>query len=206
MDNFSRWKSGDTVVLRGILFGKIWFAGPATVVQDDPDLIALYWPAGSRSREFFKRATAKDFLTTKKVILVDHIWSGTDVLMLAKPGEAHSVWVMWETGTSDFRCWYVNLELPLQRTHLGFDTMDQELDIVISPDLSQWRWKDEDTFAEMVEAGVFTAEEARSIRAEGERVIQQMRVGASPFCDGWEKWSPPPEWTIPELPEGWDKL
>jgi hypothetical protein len=198
--------AGVTAILRGVWLGRIWFACPVKIMQDLPDLIALYWRAGTRVKQPFKRASAQDFLEPEKVILVDHIWTETDVLMLAKPGEAHSVWAMWETGTSILRCWYVNLEFPLHRTSLGFDTMDQELDIVIRPDLSRWRWKDEDSFEELVEAGLYSAEEARAIRVEGERVIQQMYVRQSPFCDGWEKWSPSPEWTIPELPDGWDRL
>jgi hypothetical protein len=202
----SHWKPGDVVLLRGVWHNNIWFACPTRVVKDTPEQIGLYWHAGTRCKQFYKRPTARDLLLVKKVKLVDHIWSGTDVLMLTKPGEAHSVWVMWYTGQSTIRCWYINLELPLQRTSLGFDTMDQELDIVISPDLSRWQWKDVESFQEMVEVGVLTVDEAKAIRAEGERVIQQMNAGESPFCDGWEKWMLPEEWTIPELPRGWDKL
>ena len=70
--------------------------------------------------------------------------------MLAIPAAAHSVYVMWETGRTELRCWYVDLQEPLRRTTLGFDTMDHLLDIVISPDQSAWRWKDEDEFEEAV--------------------------------------------------------
>ena len=84
--------------------------------------------------------------------------------------------------------------------------MDQELDIVIAPDRSAWRWKDEDRFERMVAEGVFTARQARAIRAEGAQVIEDLHAGASPFCDGWESWSPPPAWSIPRLPPGWDEL
>ena len=59
--------------------------------------------------------------------------------MLAVPGESHAVWIMWERGHTKLRCWYINLETPLLRTPIGFDTMDHELDIVISPDRSGWR-------------------------------------------------------------------
>jgi hypothetical protein len=83
---------------------------------------------------------------------------------------------------------------------------DQELDIVIRPDRSAWHWKDEAAFEDMVAAGLFSAEEARAIRAEGERVIRKMQAGEPPFCDGWEDWRPPPEWGLPELPSGWDDI
>lgn len=34
----------------------------------------------------------------------------------------------------------------MRRTAIGFDTFDLLLDLVISPDLSQWTWKDEDEY------------------------------------------------------------
>jgi hypothetical protein len=125
--------------------------------------------------------------------------------MLVTPGSSHAIYVMWETGQTKLRCWYIDLQEPLRRTNLGFDTMDQLLDIVVSPDQSKWHWKDEDEFEEAIAIGVYSIEEAQSIRAEGERVINLLQTGQSPFCDGWEKWSPPTEWDIPTLPEGWDK-
>jgi hypothetical protein len=84
--------------------------------------------------------------------------------------------------------------------------MDQMLDIVISPDRSSWHWKDEDEFSEAVAIGVYSHAKAKSIRAEGERVIGMLIANASPFCDGWEDWNPPAEWTIPKYPEGWEKI
>ncbi len=84
--------------------------------------------------------------------------------------------------------------------------MDQLLDVVINPDKSAWHWKDEDEFEEAIAIGVFSTEEAQGIRAEGIKVIKLFQSGQSPFCDGWENWSPPAGWGIPEIPEGWDKF
>ena len=61
-------------------------------------------------------------------------------------------------------------------------------------------WKDEDELAAAVEAGRFTADEAASIRAEGERVWAER-----PWPTGWEEWLPPAEWAQPELPDGWNE-
>ena len=120
------------------------------------------------------------------------------------PGEAHSTWAMWEQGTSRLRCWYINLESPIVRTPIGFDTMDHELDLVISPDRKEWRWKDELAFQALVDGGAFSAAEARAIRAEGERVIKQLESGKIPYWVGWEGWRPPPGWKNPSLPPNWD--
>jgi predicted RNA-binding protein associated with RNAse of E/G family len=84
--------------------------------------------------------------------------------------------------------------------------MDHLLDVVISADRSDWHWKDDDEFEQAVAIGVYTPNEAQAIRSEGERVIKIFQNNQSPFCDGWERWSPPATWGIPELPAGWDIL
>lgn len=200
------WQPGQSITLRGVWRQKLWFAGPARVVVDSPSLIALYWSAGMVSKIPRERATAQTFLNKNDPELVDHLWVETDVLALNVPGESNSIYVMWETGTKKLRCWYVNLEEPLQRTAIGFDTMDYELDIVINPDKSGWRWKDEESFEEMVRVGLFSPSEAQAIRAEGMRAVHKLEANQSPFCDGWEHWSPPASWTIPVLSPHWEVL
>jgi hypothetical protein len=202
----SHWNPGDTVVLRGVAFGKLAWAMPCVVVQDTDEQIALYWRAGTHWKDVEEHGTPQEILSSKIPILVDLIWDKTDVLMLAAPDESHAVWIMWEQGHVKLNCWYINLETPFRRTPVGIDIMDQELDIIISPDRSTWRWKDEKAFEALVVGGVFSVEEARAIRAEGERVIQRALTGEAPFCVGWEIWMPPKEWKIPQLPQGWDRL
>lgn len=126
--------------------------------------------------------------------------------MLCTPGAAHGILVMWEAGRVKFNCWYVNLQEPLCRTPIGFGTMDQILDIVVSPDLSSWHWKDEEEFSEAVAHGVYTLAQAKAIREEGGRVIQTLQDDHSLFLQGWEKWHPPSDWKIPEMPANWDDL
>lgn len=147
MSAHSHWTPGDHIVLRGVWRQRLWFACPVTVVQDTPALIALYWRAGTWTKVPGRRFTPQDMLSTEQLDLVDKTWVKTDVLMLVTPGAAHSVYAMWEQGHTRFRCWYVNLQEPLRRTSLGFDTMDHLLDVVVSHDRSEWRWKDEDELA-----------------------------------------------------------
>ena len=202
----SLWNQGDKVLLRGVWRRKLWFAIVAYIVADTDDLIALYWRAGTPNKIPGWRLSAQDILVEERLKLIDSTWTRTDLLMLVKPGASHSVELMWDKDTSEFLCWYVNLQEPLRRTPLGFDTMDQALDIVISPDRAKWRWKDEQEFADMMELGLISPGEAQAIRAEGERVIQMSATNQPPFCDGWEKWSPPDDWSIPEFPQNWDQL
>jgi len=199
------WALSDIVVMRGILKGKLWWACPAYVVLDTPELIALYWPEGTPTHSPIRRPTVADELYNR-IQLVERNWTDNNVLSLNMPGTAHSIELMWEAGTRNVRCWYVHLQEPLRRTRLGFDTMDQMLDIVISPDRSSWRWKDEDEFTEAEAIGVYSHEKAQSIRLEGERVIGLLKANASPFCDGWEEWMPPADWGIPAFPKVWADL
>ncbi len=201
-----RWTPGDAIVLRGIWRHSIWFACPVVVTVDSPDLIALYWRAGTGVKIPGRRCTPKDFLSMEQVYLIDSTWVETDVLALTVPGAAHSVYAMWEAGHASFRCWYVNLQEPLRRTSMGFDTMDHLLDVVVSPDRSEWQWKDEDEFGEAVALGLYSSEEARAIRAEGERALTLLQAKRPPFGDVWRRWLPPEEWAIPSLQAGWDDM
>jgi hypothetical protein len=203
LENNHRWNSDDVIVLRGVLKGKLWWACPAYVVQDTSELIALYWPVGTPTRSPVRRPTVREELENH-IELEQRNWTDNDVLSLNKPGAGFSIEIMWQAGTRQIRCWYVHLQEPLRRTKIGFDTMDQILDIVISPDQSRWHWKDEDEFREAEAIGLYTPDKARTIRAEGERVIRMLEMKASPFSDGWQDWSPPIRWTIPTFPTDWE--
>jgi len=201
-----QWKPGETVLLRGVWRRKLWFAIAVYIVQDTDDLIALFWHAGAHNKVPGWRLSPQDLLAREQLKLVDSTWTRTDVLMLVKPGDSHSVELMWDSKTREFLCWYVNLQKPLCRTPISFDTMDLALDVVISPDKSKWRWKDEDEFAEMIELDLISATDGQALRTEGESVIQLAKQNQPPFCDGWENWSPPNNWLISALPTDWDRL
>ena len=113
---------------------------------------------------------------------------------------------MREPKNREFVGWYVNMQEPVRRTSIGFDFMDQELDIYVSPDLSQWTWKDEEHLQRAHADGRFLSDQVDAIWAEGKRVIASIKAKTSPFSDGWETWSPPSEWSTPDLPKGWDRI
>jgi hypothetical protein len=135
--------------------------------------------------------------------LGDAHWVNTSVLWLARPGAAHAIGLFWQGPERRFLGWYGNLQAPLQRTSIGFDSADHALDVQIAPDRS-WNWKDEDESASVQQRSVISPAEAVAIRAEGERVIAAIEANHWPFNAGWELWRPDPAWPIPELPHGWD--
>ena len=192
------WSTGSSVLLRMIVRGRVRWATPHTLVADDGARVALYVRVGTRGIRPHNpdREALRDF--SGDWAHEPHVWHSANVLRVTPLGRAHSIDHYWSAGTGEFLCWYVNLQDPLRRSRLGFDTTDHALDLVVDPDGTP-RWKDEDELARAVARGVFTTEEADAIRAEGERVLAEQ-----PWPTGWEDWRPDPAWPVPQLPQGWE--
>ena len=191
MDRY--WSNGDPILLREVYRGRVWAVRPVRVVEDSPDRLMFYIAPGTRWLRPVDSEGTPLRLQTESWQLAEGGWSGSAGLRIVTPSRAHSVLVLWDPETWAFQGWYINLEEPLRRTSIGFDYLDQVLDIVVAPDRT-WRWKDEGEFAIAQERGLFTRQVAREIRTEGERVIEALAANASPFADGWEAWRPPSAW------------
>jgi hypothetical protein len=141
--------------------------------------------------------------------LVSRTWWGPNILMLAPPGAAHSVWWFWDARGRHV-AWYINLEEPGvlwdDGAAAGLDNTDQDLDVWVWPDRS-WQWKDEDEMAERLEhpEHYWVVDEA-AVRAEGQRMIALAEAGEYPFDGSWIDFRPDPAWVMPDaLPPGWDR-
>jgi hypothetical protein len=182
------------------------------VVRDEPDLVALWFPRGTRwrapiddpSREWdgdrgerLAECAASGCWTHRELV-----WD-VDTLQLAEPGAWHAVWVSWLPDGEPYG-WYVNLQRPLRRTQLGFATMDLMLDLIVRPDRS-WYWKDEDELEAFVRGGAFEQELPQRLREEGLRVAARAERDEPPFCERWHDWRPRAEWTLPELRASWEQ-
>jgi len=84
--------------------------------------------------------------------------------------------------------------------------MDNTLDVVISPDMSTWEWKDGDEFREAEKVGYYSAEKAREIWSEGERAVKLIISERRSMYEKWATWQANPEWSIPKLSPLWDKV
>ena len=197
------WAPGETALLRSVFRDRVRWTFPFTVVEDSPERVVLYVCPGAEGR-WIRRDSDGDYLRRwgSDVEPEPHVWAWNRVLKLIHFGDRYSVDLFWDDSGGEFRGWYVNLQTPLERSPLGFDTTDHALDIVISPD-GQWRWKDEDDLATCVELGLFSPDEEAAIRAEGERVIAAL---PDLLPTGWEEWRPDPGWEVPYLPAGWDEV
>jgi uncharacterized protein len=199
---------GQTVLLREVVRGRVWSAKPNIVVEDSPDLVALYAPPGTMIKHPVtpegKRVKADNRLRGEWQ-LIDREWNTSHILRLALLDQHYSVLFFWDEPDFKLHDYYINLEDPLCRVGNGFKCLDQWLDVIVAPDLKSWRWKDEDEFAEAVLLKLISPEKARELRLAGEQAAAWIQSGKSPF-NKWVDWRPDPSWKVPVLPEGWDKV
>lgn len=189
-------------MLREVWHDHVFEARPTIVVQDEPEQTMLLLPAGVRCAIPIGADGRELRLPHRPWHLEIRRRGDQPILSFAWPGIPYSV-LLWTAG--DRQVWYVNLQDPLTRTRLGFDTIDHALDMVIELDRSSWRWKDEEELAEAVRDGFFTPEEAEDFRAWGERARDRILARHPPFDRDWTAWRPEPSWGVPELLGSWDR-
>jgi hypothetical protein len=204
-------RAGQTAVIQEVWNGRVWSARPMRVISDAEDLIVLWFPRGTRwrapttppgrPREGSRAERHATSLTLGDWTHVEAAWD-VDTLQLWRPGDSHAIWVSWRANGAHWG-WYVNLQLPFERTALGLRTMDLVLDVLVDPDLT-WRLKDDDELAVHVARGTIKPELEATIRAEAQRVIARAEGRRAPFDEPWPEWRPDPSWPLPELPSGWD--
>ncbi len=196
-----RWSPGDPVVLREIWRGEVFAARPALVVRDRPGQLAFVVPGRVRCGV----PVGEDGLELR---LPDRPWhlevrerGPNDILSFAWPDTPYAI-LRWHT-PDGVHAWYVNLQDPLRRTDLGFDTTDHALDAIVARN-GTWAWKDEEELDAAIELGLFTRDQASRFHAEGERAVRRIVRGEPPFDRDWRGWRPDPAWPEPVLPDGWD--
>jgi hypothetical protein len=198
-----RFAAGTPVALRDVWEGSVWAARPALVVEDTSDQVMLFIPAGTR---WF--AAVRDGrrlrLQRPDFELAEFRNDDRHVLSFAWPHTFAAVLLEFRPDWSPIR-WYINLEEPLRRSEVGFDTLDHKLDVIVEFDGS-WRWKDEDELAEAIDRGVIDAGDEPALRADGEAAVRRVLEREPPFDRDWTTWRPDPSWPLPELPEGWQRV
>jgi hypothetical protein len=206
------WTYGDTILLRYLNRGRISHVVAATVVEDSPDLIALYVAMNSPMKikvgldgTRIPRSLPYPERFGKPWKLADGTWSERSVLWLTKPGMPYAIGVFWAGTERLFAGLYCNIQDPLQRHALGFDSVDHVLDVQFWPD-GTWSWKDEDEFEDAQLVGRFTPESAATVREAGETAIKAWKQKAWPFDSDWATWEPDGSWSIPAIPTNWDQL
>lgn len=205
------WNPGHIITFRWRRKQPFDVALPVRVVEDRDDLTVLYLAADTPMKA---EATAEGRIMSRDVApwlerqslvggFVDWTWTTNHTLMIQQPGSLAAVWLFFREHTWEFRGYYVNLQAPLTRTPVGFDSADYMLDIEVTPDF-RWSWKDADEFADARTHNVLPADLLDAVQAAGDAMIPVIEARGFPFDAGYETWRPAPSWTAPALPDNWD--
>ena len=124
-----------TVVWRHLYRGRLRWAIPNLLIEEAPERVVTLLVPGT---------VCKAPTTYEKVGYVQQLLDGWEVgdftwhtrrsLMLAPRDTAHTISLHWDHATDALLGWYVNLQEPMRPTSIGYDTLDQMLDVWIEPD------------------------------------------------------------------------
>ena len=178
------FEPGATVAIREIWNGRVWYARPATVVRDEPNLTMLLVPPHVTAKEPVDAAGAPLRIPTTDWTLPRHRTRRHLEPLLRLPGHPVLGDPRATRPPATLREYYVNLQTPLERSPTGFDTVEHLLDVTIPPDRSTWAWKDEDELAEAIDGGLFTDEDAAWFRYWGERAVEHVLLREPPVRRG----------------------
>ncbi|MEQ4209364.1 DUF402 domain-containing protein [Actinopolymorpha sp. B9G3] len=214
-----RFVPGELVLLRTIQDGlpgveprHIGYTMPTRMIADDAEAIALYHPPGQHAK---RRSGNRSTGPWGPRIMPgdwdggyedDAVYHGPGVVRLHVVADGYSIIRTWDHETGQFQGWYVNLELPWQRSAPGFDSKDLVLDVVATDDLSAWKWKDEDEFSWAQEVGLLTPDQAVLAEAQARKAIATLEARAWPFDADWSRWTPSLDWSVPLVPEEFHRL
>jgi uncharacterized protein len=192
-----RWDRGQSILIRYIWNGAVWYAIPVVVVDDTAERLIVYLQAGTQTKW-----TMIDFTDGSLSGPDTHIWHSTNQLIFLEDDLFHAVSLFWNANNGEFQNWYIDFQDPIQRVEDGIITFDRALDIVVSPDM-KWRWKDEDHFQRIQELGWISSEMTKQIEQERYKAVIRIKQKQKPFCESWPEWRPDPKWPVPRLPDNW---
>jgi hypothetical protein len=205
------WKAGDTVAWRAIYNHRVWHANPMILVKDSPDEIVLALLPGTECMAEQDYARGKknehrrwDFID-KPWKLEKYYWHTNRLLTILEPQKYYATTYFWSDLNKEFIGYYINFQLPFQRSHCGIDTLDLELDLIINPDFS-YEWKDSDDYEKAIEIGIIRKQWIEQIECAKEEIFGRIEKREYPLDGSWLDWAPDPSWHVPKLPEEWSKV
>jgi len=195
------WAPGEVVVRREVWDGRPWLATTLHVVHDDGDLLVLYQPEGSP----FGFGAGDDWPTAtgRHPYHGRTAWVGAGPLGIHRAGDPFAVWAYWQGPDRRFLGWYVNIQAPYRRTTIGIDSLDLELDLLVSPAYDVVV-KDEEHVEASAALGRFSSETAVAIHALGADLRARIEAGDRWWDESWAAWAPgATHLGAPPLPPGW---
>lgn len=198
--------AGTPVLWRSVPDGAVSYVYAGNLVACDEQVIAIFQPVGAPTR---KRTGRRGGPRNSMIPggwdggYAEGTWSGMPNVRLHVRGLPMAVIRRWDTGAGNFRGWYVNLEMPWQRSPFGFDSRDLILDVTATDDLSSFSFKDDEQLSWVTEQGGLTEADAAWIREQGRQAAARVARRQFPFDADWSRFAPDPAWRLPEMPAHW---
>jgi hypothetical protein len=180
----------------------VWFAAPVRVLEDGPDGVVTWLAPGTSCRAADiggQRANVVATLAAGGWSFRGHVWFGWRQLLIWPAGSSHTLWPVHDETSGALTTWYLNLQAPVRRGPAHLDTLDLFLDMLVDPDLSAWRWKDEGELEEARAAGLVDDDTIARLRQEGEALVARLPA----IIERWRDWTPDPTWQPLPLPVDW---
>jgi len=197
------WKPSQGIVLREVWRNKVYSITPVRVVQDSTSWVALYRPPHTVNLWPHTLEGETIRIPQDEWVLAGGPWP-KGILYLLRVGFGTIFSGSWNEDRV-FSGWKIDLVEPVRRISLGFDYMDQTLDIMVRADRSTWQWKDEAELRQAQALGIFTQEQVNELYQRGERAVQTIQKNEPPFDGNWENWRSNPALDEPfDFPKGWE--
>ncbi|MFJ1581181.1 DUF402 domain-containing protein [Streptomyces sp. NPDC088182] len=211
------FEAGQTVVRRDVhRSGRVWTELALRVVADTDQALVTACTPGAEARwpalyakartdeDRSVRTEAFEAMASGRWELAATVWQETDLLLWKPPAAWFSVNAFFVPDGEGrrLRNWYVNFEHPTRRRGAGFDTFDLTVDLVVTPDLTRWEWKDEDEYAHVRRLGIVSDTEHRAVDDARAQVLAMLddRTGVFAHAQRWAAWKWEPAWPTPRLP------
>jgi protein associated with RNAse G/E len=205
------WKPDDRIVWRGVYRARVWHAQTVIVVKDTPQEVIVALLPGTecvapegylKGKQYAQRRW--DFKEALWSLEKFH-WHTNHLLLLLEPQKYFSTILFWHHESNNFLCYYINFQVPFERSESAINTLDLDLDLIIHPDLS-YEWKDVDEYQKAIECGIILPEWIQGIEDAKFEILNKLEKRQYPFDGSWLEWIPNPNWSPPTLPENWDKI
>jgi len=184
------FQKGERVVIREVLNDKVWTVRPVTILEDSDAQVVSWLAPGT----FIDYPIGVEHGEKCLSMWLSGEWelrakefAPPGVLRVAPSGAPFEVFAPLEP-EGGVAWWYVNFQRPLERTPLGFDTMDEILDLVVSADCSEWERKDADELELAVAMGYLSRLDARRIENACSVVESCLGRGEVPWDRNWSSW------------------
>jgi Protein of unknown function (DUF402) len=195
------WAYGDAIVRREVAWGRPWFAVAERVVEDTDGLFVTFVPTGA---PFGYGAGPWPTANGLQPWYPKPAWTGHGTLIVQRPGDAYAIQHFWTGDDRRFERWYVNLQAPMRRTAIGYDTDDHELDLVVWAD-GRRDLKDDEKMEERVREGRYTAAEVVEFRALAADIAAMLDAARAWWDPRYAEWEPDPAWGPITLVDGWER-